>query len=53
MADMKQTNLLQEPLHDTYEPYEPKANKPEAVDYTPVSYDAMIAGELLLPQELL
>ncbi len=50
IVDTKQPDLLQGPLWDVYEPYEPEADKPEVDDYTPQSYDAMIAADLLLPQ---
>jgi hypothetical protein len=50
IVDIKQPNLLQEPLRDIYEPIEPEAEKPEIDDYTPETYDAMISADLLLPK---
>ncbi len=47
---MKQPNL-QEPMFDVYEPWEPEADKPEADDFTPETYDATVSAELFLPKE--
>jgi hypothetical protein len=50
IADVKQPSVLQEPLMDVYEPYEPEANKPEVDDFTPETYDAMISAKLSNPR---
>jgi hypothetical protein len=50
IIDVKQPNL-QEPMFDVYEPWEPEADKPEADDFTPETYDATVSAELFLPKE--
>ncbi len=51
IMDVKQPSLLQEPLMDVYDPYEPEAVKPEVDNFTPDAYDAMISAELFIPKE--
>jgi hypothetical protein len=51
IVDFKQPGILQEPLMDMCDPYEPEADKPEIDDFTPETYDAMISAELFIPKE--